>query len=384
MALLIRCLPLVAVLIGCYDFDSFGRCLGAAPAGCPDGGAPAACFGCVQGGPYNYVFLTSTTYVPGTLGGVAGADSQCNALAQAAHLPGQFRAWLSTSTVDAKARLVTQGGQAASGWVRPDHRPFAASLDQMLSGAILNPLRIDETGIDQYPAADTVFVATGTNRDGTRNMTQTAGDWMTMDFYASGVATATTFGWTAAAASVPDQKAHLYCFGIDYAQPLPPVREMGRTAFLSQTGFSTGNGVAPADASCQKEANDTGLTGSYKALLSTHFATAPSRFDLSGPPWVRLDGIPWVKRAQDLLQGNLLTALNVDTSGAFRVDWEWTGSTDPSTTLGDNCNDWMSTSGSVSGIVGTPTDSDTGFWNPGSSYNQPCNFQYAFVYCLQE
>ena len=35
----------------------------------------------------NYAFVTSATYVPGQLGGVAAGDAACNGLARAAGLP---------------------------------------------------------------------------------------------------------------------------------------------------------------------------------------------------------------------------------------------------------------------------------------------------------
>jgi hypothetical protein len=323
------------------------------------------------------------------LGGVAGADSQCNALAQAAHLPGQFRAWLSTSTVDAKSRLMTPSGQVASGWVRPDHRPFAPSFDALLSGQILNPLRIDETGTDRSPPEDSVFVATGTTSDGTRSSGGTAGDWITIDPYVSGNGMATTFEWTNAGVYGPDQKAHLYCFGIDYVQPLPMVHEVGRAAFLSQNPFLSGGGVTAADTLCQSEATMIGLKGTYKALLSTHSASALSRFDLSLAPWVRLDGVPWVKNAQDLARGSFLTSLNVDSGGGYDAllgSGAWTGSNNDITqTLGANCNDWTSNSSALNGIAGDFDSSSTRFWDAGATFIiMNCDSPVARLYCLQE
>eukprot|EP01083_Nonionella_stella_P101503 287797_1 len=39
------------------------------------------------------VFVTSETYSGGTIGGIAGAHSKCQALANAAGLSGTFKAW---------------------------------------------------------------------------------------------------------------------------------------------------------------------------------------------------------------------------------------------------------------------------------------------------
>ena len=54
------------------------------------------------------VFITSSTY-SGDLGGVAGADAKCQLAADAEALGGTWRAWLSTSTEDAFARIAGDG-----------------------------------------------------------------------------------------------------------------------------------------------------------------------------------------------------------------------------------------------------------------------------------
>lgn len=50
------------------------------------------------------VFVTSQAF-NGNLGGLAGADAKCQALAQAAGLPGTFKAWLGNATVSAASRV---------------------------------------------------------------------------------------------------------------------------------------------------------------------------------------------------------------------------------------------------------------------------------------
>src|SRR5436190_591044 len=69
--------------------------------------------------PPNYMFVTSGTHQP-PFGTLAAADNACNAAATAAGLPGTYRAWLSTSSVDAIDRIA-----GARGWIRPDGVPFA-------------------------------------------------------------------------------------------------------------------------------------------------------------------------------------------------------------------------------------------------------------------
>ncbi|HYL59494.1 MAG TPA: hypothetical protein VEU51_11520, partial [Candidatus Acidoferrales bacterium] len=68
---------------------------------------------------FNKVFVTSSTF-DGNLGGQAGADADCASLASGAGLAGTFKAWLSTSGLNAKDKL-----GSARGFVRIDGQPFA-------------------------------------------------------------------------------------------------------------------------------------------------------------------------------------------------------------------------------------------------------------------
>src|SRR5262249_24823251 len=145
-----------------------------------------------------------------------------------------------------------------------------------------------------------VPVATGTNNQG-NHTPDTAGDWTsTSAQYTTGDAVATTRDWTIKFSTDATQPAHLYCFGTDFNQPLvlaSPTTK--RLAFVSSATFAAAGGAAAADAHCQNEAQTASLSGSYRALLATTTASATdaSRFDLTGAPWVRLDGTPWVATA---------------------------------------------------------------------------------------
>jgi hypothetical protein len=340
-----------------------------------------------MGGPYNYAFTTSTTYSAGTLAthgmsGIAFADAECNRLAATNNLFANqhFVAWISDSTTDAKSRLGT-----ANGWVRPDNRPVAVSLDALLVGKMLNPLRLDEAGRDLV-ADHMVFVATGTNRDGTLSSGYTASDWKDASatgYYIAGDAMTTATLWTGGGIfPVVGYNAHLYCFAIDLDRPVEVAKETGRHAFLSAGSFVP-SGLAAADSACQGEATTIGLAGTYRALLSTSGAAAASRFDLAGAPWVRLDGAPWVNAASDLVNGEPLTALNV-TSALFyqwTQDQVWTGGNSPSDTLGANCANFTSTSGNA--IVGGAVYSNAYFFNHLNN-PAPCNSAYVHLYCLEQ
>lgn len=353
----------------CHDPDD--------PATC---GQPEACVGCVPGGPYNIVFISSPIYLPGELGGLDGADAECQRLADEGDLPGRYRAWLSTSSVDAASRLVTPSGDPASGWVRPDGRPVAASLDDLLSGRILFPPRIDDRRRDVY----SVLVATGTTGTGAVvEPPQTSGEWsVPAEPYRGGLSGATTSWWTDATPAPGDVGAHLYCFGVDHARPFELAPTTGRTVFVSTGRFSPDSGIAAADAMCMAEATALELGGTFRALLSTTDEAAAARFD-SGPTWVRLDGVPWLESAEELSRGNPLTAANLDSSGEYlgadmNDSLVWAGGRQPSSTQGDNCLDWSSAL--EMGIVGIANYSAAEFFDYTRS---GCGVPLR-VYCLQD
>jgi hypothetical protein len=351
--------------------DSDGNGVGDSCATPPSG----HCVGCVDPGPYNVLFVTSTTYLPGSLGGLAGADAACQARAQAAGLTGAFHAWLSTSTVDARSRF-----GSARGWVRPDGRPFADSIPQLADTfQIFNPPRIDELGHDLALADPLARVATGSQQDG-RRAADTSGDWGSPGSrYAVGNALATGWFWAANDVNPGNTEAHLYCFGVDLSKALAIAPAAGRLAFLSHSFFIPSGGLAAADQLCQSEATTIGRGGSFRALLSTSAAPARSRFDLTGPTWVRLDGVPWLKGAGDL--GTPLTSLNLDSTGAYLgFAQAWTGVSDPSQPASDSCSDWMVATGARVGAVGR------GEYTNGQQLfdgTRGCDYTQGSVYCLE-
>jgi hypothetical protein len=317
--------------------------------------------GVVSGGPYNYAFVTSTTVAPGMLGGASAADAECARRAQAAGLPGtRYLAWISTASQNAADRLRTTG---ARGWVRVDSRPFADSVDALTDrGQVYLPLRIDELGHDrQAVESSQVSAATGTTAQGTATGS-TCGDWTTpTGRFTYGDAAASTFDWTQAFEADCSAAVHLYCFEVDQATPLAPAPVRGRIAFLSSAAFTPAGGIAAADALCQADARTYHLdgadqAGSYLALLSTAAASAASRMDLSGATWVRIDGVPWLARVEDLATGEILGTLNVTLDGQYHpYPYVYTGSAQPGdkpSGAAQSCADWTSSAVGDTAIAG--------------------------------
>jgi len=112
------------------------------------------------------VFATSQR-TTGSFGGLAGADTLCTNWANAAGLSGGWTAWLSTSTDDARARIIDAEYQLLDGTV------IATSLADLTDGTLNAPINLDEDGND----ASGSDVWTGTLQDGTFGGDDTCNDW---------------------------------------------------------------------------------------------------------------------------------------------------------------------------------------------------------------
>jgi len=176
----------------------------------------------------------------GNLGGLAGADAHCTSLAEAAGIEGKtWRAYLSTSTVDARDRI------GSGPWYNVNGEMIAANVAELHSdNNITNETAVDENGVlpDYLHLVDGAAVRrdedslahdilTGTNDDGTKNEA-TCNNWTNGTADSSGMlGHADRLGrapgvnsWTAAHGSsgcdMPSLiqtggAGGLYCFAID-------------------------------------------------------------------------------------------------------------------------------------------------------------------------
>ncbi|MCW5834114.1 MAG: hypothetical protein KIS78_17070 [Labilithrix sp.] len=148
------------------------------------------------------VFVSSTVY-DGDLGGLAGADAKCNALAQAAGLKGTFVAWLSVAGANARDRV-----SGAGPWLLVGTSSVAVTRAQLTDPPIERPISRTEAG-----DTATGLVWTGTSPNGVH-----AGD--TCDAWrrgalgggATGDARTASAAWTAATTSACASSRRLYCF----------------------------------------------------------------------------------------------------------------------------------------------------------------------------
>lgn len=357
-----------------------GRADAASEAGM-DGGDAGVCrpeLGQICESDVNFAFLTSAQHELGSLGSVEAADAICNDTAKDAGLPGTYVAWLSSASSDARTRL-----GSASGWIRVDRRPFAASADDLYASNLLYPLETDAHG-DRVTV--TSGISTGTQPDGTAaigaaDKANCSGWSNTGDRAAAGWPYMGSVRWTSGGLGSCGMQ-HIYCLGVDFDSGYTVTPVAGRLAFLSAATFTPDAGLAAADAQCQGEADTKGKPGTFHALLASKSASAISRFDTDGSTWVRPDGIPVFASAADIAAGQLpLAPINVRLDGSYGGNTlVWTGATSATTTSSDQCDDWGDATTAFKGYTGSSDEVSAG-WFRGGPWD--CDHLWS-LYCFQE
>ncbi len=91
--------------------------------------------------PWKYVFITQGSYT-GDLGGVAGADAKCQVEADAAGLPGTYKAWISTDSASPAEDFT----KSPSRYILPDGKVVADSWDDLTDGTLDNRISVTAAG----------------------------------------------------------------------------------------------------------------------------------------------------------------------------------------------------------------------------------------------
>ncbi len=168
------------------------------------------------------VFVSSTKFTGGGFGGLAGADAQCQSLADSSGVNGTFVAWMSDSTADAKDRITQNSGA----YVLLDGTLIADSFADLIDGSLYNPIDITENSTSLSDQADwAAQVWTGSESDGslaaTGNFsTSTCFDWTSNTTYTlnnpvGGIIGSTysdATGWSTNYAGKCNFERHFYCF----------------------------------------------------------------------------------------------------------------------------------------------------------------------------
>jgi hypothetical protein len=325
----------------------------------------------------NVAFVSDPVVVLGSLGAATAADAICTTQANEAGLPGNYVAWISTSTSNAIDRLA-----GARGWVRADGVPFVDQLSDLTASHLMSPLVIDRYGVMIDIVAGAAQIATGTSTAGTPSNGTCTDLSAPGAMISSGTATTTSTRWTGFINTLPcNTGQRIYCFGTSSATALTVQTVPSRRAFMS-TGWVPGGGITDADMHCQMDATTASLANpsSFRALLATSTASAASRF-VDGLPWARVDGVLVANTASDLFNYDWTVTLSVDASGTYLTNPSnsaWVGANSPLVTNSTNtCNNWMA---SNNGTYGTCPD-----WDQIKPYmaNCPCGGALR-LYCLEQ
>lgn len=105
------------------------------------------------------VFITSTRYTSGNLGGLAGGDNICQTRANTAALGGTWKAWLSDNTTSVASRFI----QSSAGYKRIDGITVASSWADLTDGTLQNPIDKDEFGVALPIQTGVTFTGTDIN-----------------------------------------------------------------------------------------------------------------------------------------------------------------------------------------------------------------------------
>jgi hypothetical protein len=155
------------------------------------------------------VFVTSLTYT-GNLGGLAGADAKCQALADASPLPRvkgrTFLAWVSTTATSPDARF-THGIKP---YIASNEELIASSWSDLTDGSLTSGIERDESGIKRSEGA-----WTGTKSGGATYSGAACGNWTIASFAAGGErgnVGGSGGGWSSGQTDPCALQNHLYCF----------------------------------------------------------------------------------------------------------------------------------------------------------------------------
>jgi hypothetical protein len=155
------------------------------------------------------VFVTSTTHT-GDLGGLTGADTICQARAEAAGslaAPGTYKAWLSALGVTTAAARLTH---ATVPYKLVDGATIANDWTDLTDGTLQAPFRVTEEGETITGA----FSWTATSPDGNGTTIQDCVAWSDMSsdvFGAAGGVGSTDSRWSFGFTSACSSEQHLYC-----------------------------------------------------------------------------------------------------------------------------------------------------------------------------
>lgn len=320
------------------------------------------------------VFVTSTSY-NGNLGGLSGADAKCTARATAAGLDGQYIAWLSDQIIIAKDRIPDAQYTLKDGTV------IANNKTDLTDGSIQNKINKDEFG----NSVTSLYALTGTTASGYRGV-HNCSSWTSSS--SSDRANTGSFDyinswWTDMGSmgyAYCNNAGRLYCF--QASSPIPTPTPPAFKVFITSTSYN-GNlgGLSGANSKCQSRAQAAGLTGTYKAWVST--ANSEPKNWIPNAKYILINGTTIANNKTDLLDGTIQNKINKNEMGNT-VSWKntYTGTYATGDGTSYTCNNWTSSSSSSYGDIGS-TENITTWWSQKPSARSQCNVVTRRLYCFQ-
>jgi len=176
-----------------------------------------------------------------------------------------------------------------------------------------------------------------------------------------------------------------------------------KRVFVTSTIYD-GNlgGLAGADAKCAARAAAAGLSGTYKAWLSSSTTSAASRLTHATVPYKRTDGVTIANNWTDLTDGAIAEPISRDEFGHVlsSAGSVWTGTADDGSSKGsfgtnDFCCDWTCNVSTRSAVVGFTSPDLSGPWSgwtwscldqgcPNGPATQGCSVPSTWLYCFQQ
>ena len=146
------------------------------------------------------------------MGGLVGADDNCNKAAVAAGLPGIYRAWVAGIS-DSVPPPDPAFYQSVGPYVRVDGTEVANDWSDLVDGSLSAAINVDENG-DFNPVEVWTNVAPDGSRGGLANPDSCA-TWGTFEGLTGrfGLSTSTGAAWTDQGFDSCEQEKALYCFG---------------------------------------------------------------------------------------------------------------------------------------------------------------------------
>lgn len=156
----------------------------------------------------------------------------------------------------------------------------------------------------------------------------------------------------------------------------------GKRVFVTSTTTDGAfGGTSGADTICADRATAAGLGGTFKAWISVTGDGPSTRFTQSAAPYGLADGTIVANDWNDLTDGTLAHAIDVDESGhAVGVSDVWTSTTtggDPTVT---NCNNFLNNTAGVAAVCGNTGLKNSGWTNASTP---ACNFSLR-LYCFEQ